>query len=101
MFLAIYVQFFGEIYIYLFTYLAASGLSCSTQALRCVLWDLSLQLMDSSPGRWAQQLWCAGLSCSVTCGILVPQPGFEPESWALQGGLNPRTTGEIQEHICF
>ena len=26
-----------------------------------------------------------GLRCSVACGILVPQPGIEPESPALQG----------------
>ena len=37
-------------------------------------------------------LWCKGsvviahrLSCSVACGILVPWPGIEPMSFALQG----------------
>ena len=28
-----------------------------------------------------------GLSCSMACGILVPEPGFEVVSFALQGGL--------------
>ena len=31
------------------------------------------------------------LNCSVVCEILVPQPGIEPASPALQGGL--LTTG--------
>ena len=40
------------------------------------------------------QSWCTGsvvvaggLSCSEACGILVPQPGMEPASPALQGGF--------------
>ena len=28
-----------------------------------------------------------GLSCNATCGILVPQPGTEPRSPALEGGF--------------
>ena len=32
-----------------------------------------------------------GLSCSAACGILVPRPGIEPASLALQGRL--LTTG--------
>ena len=32
-----------------------------------------------------------GFSCPVPCGILVPQPGIEPESLALEGGF--LTTG--------
>ena len=28
-----------------------------------------------------------GLGCSMACGILVPQPGIEPKSPALQGGF--------------
>ena len=50
----------------------------------------------SSCGAWT--LECTGLvvaaselSCSVTCEILVPQPGIEPASPALQDGL--LTTG--------
>ena len=88
----------------LFIYLAASGLSCST-------WDLSLRRSGFSlvvaPGlqsTQAQQLQHAaslvivhagsrahGLSCSVACGILVPQPGMEPASLVLEGGF--LTTG--------
>ena len=32
-----------------------------------------------------------GLNCPTACGILVPQPGIEPTSPALQGGF--LTTG--------
>ena len=28
-----------------------------------------------------------GLSCSTACGILVPPPGIQPASAALQGGF--------------
>ena len=51
----------------------------------------TLFLAYSSCGSWAQ-LWLMGsvvtacrFSCSVACGILVPQPGIEPTSPALQG----------------
>ena len=53
------------LFLYLFIYLAAMGLSC-------VLQDLLLR---------------CGYSCSTACGILVPWPGMEPASPALQGGF--------------
>jgi len=57
--------------VYLLIYLAAQGLSCGTWDLRCVLWDLSLWCMSS---RAPCSVVAAGeLSCSVACGILVPQ----------------------------
>ena len=59
-----------------FAYLVASSLSCSTQGLRCLLGNLSLQHMNTS---WA--LWLS--SCAVACGNLVPRPGIEPKSPAL------------------
>ena len=68
---------------YLFIYLAASALSCSTH-LCCVMWDLSLWHVDSVVA-------ASGLSCSVAYGILVPWPGMEPVSLALEGGF--LTTG--------
>ena len=40
----------------------------------------SLQHMDSL-------VVVPGLSCSMVCGILDPQPGIEPASAALQGGF--------------
>ena len=53
----------------LFTYLAASGLRCSTRDLCPLTWDL--------------QLWCSvvavfgwGFSCPGACGILVSRPGI-------------------------
>ena len=67
---------------YIFIYLAGSGLSCS-------MW-LSCGIFHC--GAWAQQLQCRAsgsvvceLNCSVACGILVPWPGIEPVSPALQG----------------
>ena len=69
---------------YLFVYLAASGLGCSGWALCCVVGDLPLQ--------WILELWhtssvvvACRLSCSMAGGILIPWPGIEPSSPALQG----------------
>ena len=50
----------------------------------CGVWDLSLQCPASLAG--VQEL-----RCSKVCGILVPQPGIEIASSALQGGF--LTTG--------
>ena len=61
------------VFLHLLIYMAESGLSCGT-------WDLLLQLMDSLVA-------ALRLSCSMTCGILVPQQGIKPVSPALQGRL--------------
>ena len=60
----------------LFTYLAASGLRCSTQ-------DLCPLTRDLCPLTWDLQLWCSvvavfgwGFSCPGACGILVSRPGI-------------------------
>ena len=58
---------------FLFLFLAALGLSCHT-------WDLSLWSVGSVA------VACR-LSCSEACGILVPRPGIEPASPALEGGF--------------
>ena len=64
--------------IYLFNYLAALGLSCGLQDLHGGS-QASLQL-------WRLRSGAHGLSsCPVACGILVPQPGIEPASPALEG----------------
>ena len=60
-----------------FFFLAASVFSCSKGSL--------LQLVNFS------LVVTPGLSCPSACGILVPQPGIEPASSALQGGF--LTTG--------
>ena len=57
--------------------LAVSGLSWGTQDL-----PLHLEVFLGV---------AHGLNCSAACGILVPPPGIEPESPALQGGF--LTTG--------
>ena len=57
--------------------MAVLGLSCSTQ-------DLSFQ-------RAGSVVAACGLSCPVACRILVPRPGIEPASPALEGGFS--TTG--------
>ena len=40
---------------------------------------------------WASLVLMPGLSCPAACGILVPQPGFEPAFSVLEGGF--LTTG--------
>ena len=52
-----------------YLFLTALGLSCGTQALPL--------------GTQALQLMC--LVASTQCGIIVPQPGMEPVSSALEG----------------
>ena len=49
-------------------------------------------------GAWTLELWpegsvvvALGPRCAVACGTLVPKPGIEPASPALQGGF--LTTG--------
>ena len=85
--------------IYFIYFLAASGLSCCTWALRCSTWAF-LQLWRA--GSRASELCSCGaqalslrhsssvvvaceLSCPAACGILVPRPGIEPTSPALEG----------------
>ena len=68
----------------------ASGLSCGTR-------DLSLRCAGSSscgvraPKCVGSVVVVHGLSCPATAGIIVPRPGIEPESPALEGGF--LTTG--------
>ena len=65
-------------------YLVASSLSWGMQDVHRVTWDLSLRCVSSL-------VWCLGLvvvlglSCSVASGSLVPEPGIEPSSSALEG----------------
>ena len=70
-----------EFFIYLF---GVSGLSCSMQNPRCIIQNLLLSYTDSL-------IVAHGLSCSEASGILVPGPGIEPLSLALQVRL--LTTG--------
>ena len=90
------IQLINVIFL-IFVYLAVSGLSCGMQDLHCLMWNLLLQLTDSlvvmcrlsSWGVWALKhvasvVTAHGLSCSMACGILVPEPGFEFVSFALQ-----------------
>ena len=57
----------------LFIYLGCAGSMLQTQALCCAV-QTSLAV-------------ARGLSCPMACGILVPQPGIEPMSPALEGGF--------------
>ena len=68
----------------IFIYLTVCGLSCG-------MWDLLLQRTNSLVVK-------CGLTCSVACGTLLPQPGIEPTSPALQGRfLISGPLGESQE----
>ena len=62
---------------YLPTYLAVLGLGCGTQDL---LWH-----MDTGSRSFGLSSCSIGLGCSTTCGMLVPRPGIEPISPAVQG----------------
>ena len=69
------------------------GLSCDTQDLCCVSWDLSLWHMDSLDTAWDSVIAARRLSYSTGCGVLVPWPGIEPMPPALQGGFSATGTG--------
>ena len=82
--LSVFVVFFN-------TDLFAWGLGCGTRVL--LQWQASFSLVV-----------LPGLSCLSACGILVPSPGIEPLSPALQGGF--LTTGPPVDHqksllLCF
>jgi len=81
---------------FLFTYLAVWGLRCSTWDPHGAMQDPSLWRTDSLVV--VLRLWhtvsvvaTLRLSCSIACEILVPWPGIEPVTAALQGGF--LTTG--------
>ena len=63
---------------FLSIYLTVSGLSCCTQDLCCIMWDLLLQ----GPGSAVAAL---RLIRSAACEILVPQSGIKPMCPAQQG----------------
>ena len=74
------------IFLKIFIHLTASGLGCHTQ-------DLSFR-------RTASLVVVHGLRCSVAHGVLVPQPGTEPTSPAVQGGfLTTRPPGKSLDGV--
>ena len=87
-----------------------SGCSCGTWDLRLGMWDLLLwhglffvscpgfslvvvcgfslsSCGAQAPGRVGSVVVAHRLSCPGACGILVPRPGIEPASPALEGGF--------------
>ena len=76
-----------DIYLFIWLYL---GLTCSMQDFDSVLKDhsCSVKTLVADPG---SVVTVHRLSCSAECGILVPRPGIEPLSLALQSGF--LTTG--------
>ena len=80
---------FLNLFIYLF------DLSYCMQDLHCIMQDL-YGVWARECGTWAPEhagsvVVTLRLSCSTACGTLVPLPGVEPASPALQGGF--LTTG--------
>ena len=78
--------------------MAALGLSCSSQGLHCSIWDPLLWHKGFS------LVVALGLSCPVACGILVPQPGIEPVSAALEGGFlttEPPLKSPVSPYLSF
>ena len=88
---SIFIYFFqilGYLNTFFFLFLAL-GLCCGAWAF-------------SSRDAWAPEhvgsvAAVCGLSCPVACGILVPQPGIEPGSPALQGRF--LTTGPLLKSL--
>ena len=76
-------------------FVLARGLlsSCGVQVFSLQLWHTNSRARGlCSCGAWApERLGSAavvrGLSCPAACGILVPRPGMEPVSPALEGGF--------------
>ena len=112
--LYIYIHFFiffplwflKNIYVFIWLHralVAACGIfRCGTQALHCGTWALehagSVVAVCGLSRCDSQALECTGsvvaahrLSCPTACEILLPQPGIEPMSPALEGGF--LTTG--------
>ena len=77
---------------YKFIYLAALGLSWSTQNLCCIMWELSLRHTGSLVSGWE-------FSCSMAYGILVPRPRIKFESPVLQG--RSLTNGRAGRSLLF
>ena len=65
------------------------------QELHCSLWD-SLVLAHRLQSLWASVVVAQRISCPGAHGILVPQPGIESESPALQGGFFTRPPRKSQ-----
>ena len=61
----------------LFIYLAVSGLSCGTRDLS--LWGAGFSSCGTrAPEHTGSVVAVRQLSCPAACGILVPRPGIEP-----------------------
>ena len=61
---------------------------CAGQALGCV-GSVVCSMRALSLRRVSSVVVARGLSCSMACGILVPRPGIEPASTALEGSSLP------------
>ena len=70
----------------IFIYFRFGCIGSEWQHLRCSV-PASLWLWPRGSERGALQLWHLGLVCSKGCGLLVPGPGIEPPSPALEGGF--------------
>ena len=88
----IHLYFKKYLFISLFIYLAAPGLTCSMWDLRYVTGDLLFQ------GAGSLVVVC-GLNCSEACRILIPQLGIESASPRLQGEF--LTTGPPGKSLQF
>ena len=71
-------------------YLAALGLSCGTQDFLWAMQDLSSRCTDSL-------VVAHRLSCSATCGILVPEQGPYPHHCSTRWTLDHWTTREVPD----
>ena len=75
-------------------YLAALGLNCGTQDFLWAVQDLSSRCTDSL-------VVAHRLSCSATCGILVPDQGSYPHHCSTRWTLDHWTTREVPDVSYF
>ena len=104
--LYIYIYIYIYIGFFFFTIASNSGkaaLFLKAQVFFSFFWYLCIYLVVSglSGGTWAPEhtgsaFEALGLSCPVTCRILVSWPKIEPESPCIRGGIfNHWTTREV------
>ena len=91
----------------LFFYFGCAGSSLWCGALCCGMLSFSGCSVQASLGvargleHTSSVVVALGLSCFAACGMLVPQPGIEPESPALECSLNQWTTREVPTSLLF
>ena len=68
----------------------------------CCCREWALEHMDSVIAALSSLVVVCVFTCPMACGILVPRPGIEPVSSALEGGfLTTGPPGKVPSDLCF